>query len=171
LILTAYFEGSTGMATLMEKSTYTLVTAALLLAFFVNFIQKPFPWSPPLLWAQAIFHTVVAGYWLPGMFLFTYVSFVYNINLCTFRLGYTPRHSAFYTQEALIARLPIMIMTWLEPLLCDSFWLAIGGHMYFDITIPLSAIAFYFYVRDREYDPNSTVSTTNNRAASPLKAE
>lgn len=144
LSITAYFGSTEGFGTLSEKGKYhAILTFIFLSAFFVNFIRKPFPWDTKFVAVQAVVHAYCACFVVPTIYLFVYVSLVYNFNLCFYKLLREPRHQ-FYTMEALVHRLPIIIMTWLESLWCDSLLIYIGGHMFFDAMIPVSAILFYY---------------------------
>uniref|UniRef100_A0A7S2ABA8 Uncharacterized protein n=1 Tax=Trieres chinensis TaxID=1514140 RepID=A0A7S2ABA8_TRICV len=149
LLLTAYFGGTAGMSTFSEKGNIPF-TMLLFFGFFINFIRKPFPWSTPVVLVQALTHALIMTSLLPTMFSFTYVSLVYNWNLVPFKMFWTPKDK-FYTTEAVVHRLPVAIMSFLEPLLCDSLLVHLGGHVFFDANIGVSAIIFYFVVRNEPY--------------------
>ena len=57
-----------------------------------------------------------------------------------------PRHE-YYNLVALIVRMPICIIPWIEAMACESFLVHIGGHFWFDMTIPLSLTAYIFYLK------------------------
>ena len=49
----------------------------------------------------------------------------------------------FYDLRAVLVGTPIMIATWLEPLLCDRLLIDWGGHVYYDSAIPAGAVLYY----------------------------
>ena len=48
----------------------------------------------------------------------------------------------YYDASAWVG-VPIMAITWLEPLTCDSFLVRWGGHVWFDVSIPLAYFLYY----------------------------
>ena len=57
-----------------------------------------------------------------------------------------PKHK-HYNAEALLVKGPIGLMGWVEGLTCDSFLIKIGGHFWYDMTIPMSLTAYILYLK------------------------
>lgn len=152
LALPSLLDGTAGMSTLSEGGTHVGFSGLFLFGFFTNFIRKPFPWTPAFVAVQALMHAYAACFVVPAIYLAVYVGLVYNFNLCFFKLLREPRHK-LYATEALVHRLPVITMTWLEPLLCDSVLIRAGGHLFFDAMIPVSAITFFLVVRNQPFEP------------------
>ena len=41
-------------------------------------------------------------------------------------------------------------MSWVESISCDTFLVYYGGHLCYDMSIPIATIVFYFYVNWKE---------------------
>merc|ERR1712008_456580 len=52
-----------------------------------------------------------------------------------------------YTAQAFFFGVPLALVTWMEALLCEQVIRPIGGHLVYDLMIPVSLLAFYAYVR------------------------
>jgi len=98
-----------------------------------------------LMLLQCLLHTLALAALVPPLYLFTYVNTVLFFNLTGGRLFGTAAEEkdSFYDLEALLVSTPVAIVTWLEPLLCDSFLVRWGGHVWFDISIPAGAIVYF----------------------------
>jgi hypothetical protein len=55
--------------------------------------------------------------------------------------------SVYYNSIATIINLPIGLVGWIEAITCDYFFSHIGGHFWYDITIPISLISYFFYIK------------------------
>lgn len=53
----------------------------------------------------------------------------------------------FYDLKAIIIHVPIGIIGWLEAYLCDSILIYIGGHIWYDCTIPATIILYYIIAK------------------------
>ena len=51
-----------------------------------------------------------------------------------------------YDLAALLVSLPVGMVGWLEALSCDSFLVAYGGHVWYDLCIPLSMLVYYGFI-------------------------
>ena len=56
----------------------------------------------------------------------------------------------YYEAASVLIGFPISVMAWVEGLTCDSFLVHYGGHVWYDVTIPLSMIAYLVHVKISE---------------------
>lgn len=82
----------------------------------------------------------------PGQLAFTYVNCVLAIHISINSLLFAPK-GAYYTASSIILSLPTAVVAWLEALTCERLIRPIGGHLVYDVTIPLSLLTLYFWVR------------------------
>ena len=93
----------------------------------------------------ALCFTVFHYFFVKQQVGFAYVQTCLILMLCiTALVG--PRDE-FYNPIALIIRLPVCIVPWIESMACESFLVHIGGHFWYDMTIPLSLTAYIFYLK------------------------
>ena len=52
-----------------------------------------------------------------------------------------------YNAVALLMTGPIGLVGWIEGLTCDSFLVHVGGHFWYDMTIPMSMTAYIVYLK------------------------
>ena len=53
-----------------------------------------------------------------------------------------------YLQASILIGFPVSAAIWVEALMCDSFLVHIGGHLWYDLSIPLSMMAYLVYVKN-----------------------
>jgi len=56
----------------------------------------------------------------------------------------------YYNATAIMINLPSGLVGWVEAITCDYFLVYYGGHFWYDTSIPLCFVAFYFYARSCE---------------------
>lgn len=121
----------------------TLITGAAIFffAFFRNLARNQPRW---LVLLQSMLHPFVLVLFVPPLFFFTYVNTVLFVNIIGSELC-RPRvdKGYIYFLYSTVVGLPVLGATWLEPLLCDWFLVRVGGHVWFDLTISLSVLAFW----------------------------
>jgi hypothetical protein len=156
-----------GQQPLMEQYPTPAEIALMLSGFFTFFsafiyLHSRNPSALDLI--QSAFHSYALAAWVPPLYLFTYVNTVLFFNLTGRRLMGTPRgeKDVFYDLEALLVSLPVAVVTWLEPLLCDAFLVRYGGHVWFDVSIPAGATLYLLLAR--RLPPRG--ATTASRASS-----
>ena len=49
----------------------------------------------------------------------------------------------FYDMEAILVDVPILLATFGEAITCDSFLINYGGHVWFDMVVPVGFIIYY----------------------------
>ena len=87
---------------------------------------------------------------VPGILSFAYVS---TTILLIKAMGYLLDKEAdkYYGAASLFTSLPISLFAWVEALMCDSFLVHVGGHLWYDLTIPISMVCYLFYIKNQEY--------------------
>lgn len=116
---------------------------------FFHMFFRGLPLSSFVVCAQSLFHALVMVCLVPPKYLFTYVNTALFLNITGSRVLEPPQNKdASYDLAAVMVGLPIMTITWLEPLTCDTFLVNWGGHLFFDFTIPFCAFC-YFLVLNR----------------------
>ena len=53
----------------------------------------------------------------------------------------------YYDLSVIVIGVPVTLITWLEPILCDSFLVNWGGHVWFDVSLPASMLIFLCIVK------------------------
>merc|ERR1719199_479382 len=102
-------------------------------AIFKN--QKTFQYTLTVVCASA-------GFAVPARFGFTYVQTA--LTFC-FMIGLmVNKKDKYYTLQGLIF-LPISFVPWIEATQCSNFLVHYGGHLWYDMSIPI-CILIYFYI-------------------------
>jgi hypothetical protein len=158
----------TGPEPLIHQYPHPVEASVMLVGFFSFFFAFLSHHSgphkkigPALILLQCAVHTVALAALVPPLYLFSYVNTVLLFNLTGGRLLGTAAadKDRFYDWEALLVSTPVAVVTWLEPLLCDSFLVRWGGHVWFDVSIP-AGLTVYFLL----------AATQTPRGATHLKA-
>lgn len=88
---------------------------------------------------------------LPGAAGFTYVQtmlvLIYNIYETFYREQSTKTGS--YNYLGMVA-VPFSILAWVEGITCVTFLKNLGGHVWYDTSIPIAVIAFYYFTRNMD---------------------
>lgn len=95
-------------------------------------------------WFISLFHTAVILTVVPEAFGFTYVQTMIILTSAIYDLLYAERN-VYYDCGAAIVRLPITLAGWGEALTCNDFLIRWGGHMWFDMSISLSLLAYLLF--------------------------
>jgi len=101
--------------------------------------------SVPVTLAFALFHNVLQVFILPSRFFFTHVLMAVLLN-SAFRGLSRPasdKKNKYYDMEAILVDVPILLATFGEALSCDSFLKAYGGHVWFDMVVPVMFTVYY----------------------------
>ena len=114
--------------------------------FYYSFFRPAFSFSATAV--QAVVLTVVQLFAIPSVYLFTYVNTVLTFVILGKQL--TAEKDKFYDRMAWGVSLPITIVTWMEPLTCDDFLINMGGHLWFDFSIPASIFLYYLWAKGQE---------------------
>ena len=118
----------------------------LLLAYFFYFAVLVFINPFWLSVIQSIIHSVVTIVICPIKYHFAYVTAVITMNSLISALLFFKHKDYYYDLSVIVIGVPVTLITWLEPILCDSFLVNWGGHVWFDISLPASMLIFLFIV-------------------------
>ena len=90
---------------------------------------------------HSVLHALILFLFVPPKYGFTYV----QTSLLWLAACYDlrrPQKDAFYDLNALLISVPVGFVSWAEGLGCDSFFKSLGGHVWYDLSIPLSMLAY-----------------------------
>jgi len=88
---------------------------------------------------------------LPVAAGFTYVQTVLVLTFNAYDVFFRPKSTKDVTYDwSPLVGVPFSVVAWLEALSCESFLKRIGGHMWYDASIPVAILLFYFAVRGLE---------------------
>jgi len=100
----------------------------------------------------ALFHVL----YVPLVLSFVYVQF--TLQMVSFVKHFIPGHREPHSvARTIIVGVPSSIVSWVEALACESFLWHLGGHLMFDVTLGLSGVAHFFYMKavEEEYHSKS----------------
>jgi len=108
-----------------------------------------------------LFHNTIQTFLLPTRFFFTHVLLAVLLGSAQ-RWLRRPRaeKTHYYAMEAWLVDVPILLAAFGEALTCDSFLIRVGGHVWFDMIVPIGfAVYFLILVNDpRELRPRAAAS-------------
>jgi hypothetical protein len=96
----------------------------------------------------SLIYNCVHVFYVQNRFAFTYVQTVLMLHQAISQL--IGEKGEYYTEVAVMISLPVGLVGWVEACLCSSFLVKIGGHLWFDLSIPLSMCVYFLYVRSLE---------------------
>ena len=92
---------------------------------------------------------------LPNTAGFTYVQTVLVLTFTFYDLFFRPREDKDVSYDwEWVTFVPFMAVAWVESTACTSFLRDIGGHMWYDASIPSAVLLYYFAVRELEKPKN-----------------
>lgn len=113
--------------------------------FWYGFIQAIHTKSS---WEEQITLSILISFvqlFVPAQFGFTYVQTILLLHSAVHELYRTREEKdVYYHLKACIVNLPIGIVGWLEAYTCDTLLIHMGGHIWYDCTIPFSIMAYYY---------------------------
>lgn len=140
-------------STLLASPMYLQISALPVLFFFWYSLMKTNKYIPPLhLYVNAIVHSfVLLTPIVPVSSSFAYVQTVLVLTLNFYDIFYRPNdekdvaYNWYWTVS-----IPFSTVAWIEATACTSFLRDVGGHMWYDASIPLAILIFYYLVRGFE---------------------
>jgi hypothetical protein len=88
---------------------------------------------------------------LPKTAGFTYVQTVLVLTFAFYEVFFRPREDKDMSYDwEWATSVPFMVVSWVEATACTSFLRDIGGHMWYDASIPSAILLYYFAVRGLE---------------------
>jgi len=140
-------------STLLASPLYLQISALPVLFFFWYSLLKTNKYIPPLhLYVNAIVHSfVLLTPIVPISSSFAYVQTVLVLTLNFYDIFYRPNNEkdVAYNWYWTVS-IPFSTVAWIEATACTSFLRDIGGHMWYDASIPLAILVFYYLVRGFE---------------------
>jgi len=92
--------------------------------------------------------------YIPIILSFVYVQF--TLQMVGFIKYFLPGHREPHSvARIIIVGVPTSVVSWVEALACESFLWHLGGHLMFDITLGLSGVAHFFYMKAVEEELHS----------------
>lgn len=84
---------------------------------------------------------------VPGLFAFTYVNCLLILHNSLNNIFFLSNElDELYAATSLVA-VPVSVIAWLEATQCEQLIRPIGGHLVYDLSIPVSILILYAYVR------------------------
>lgn len=94
--------------------------------------------------AFALFHNVLQVFFLPSRFFFVHVLIAVLMNSAVRGLLRSPKEKdVYYDMEAILVDVPILLAMFVEAVACDSFLIHHGGHVWFDMVVPVMFTVYY----------------------------
>jgi hypothetical protein len=93
-----------------------------------------------------VLSTFVQHYFVPGKIAFAFVQTILLLNHTLVELT-NENKNKYYSAVAFFIGTPIGLMAWVEGLTCDKFLIHFGGHLWYDMTIPISMTFYAMYVK------------------------
>merc|ERR1719229_1249099 len=94
---------------------------------------------------MALFHNSLQVFILPSRWFFTHV-LIAVLTSSSLR-GLSREHkdkTIYYALEAWFVDVNILVMTFVEAFTCESFLMHIGGHVWFDMVVPVGFTVYFF---------------------------
>ena len=123
--------------------------------FWYSFMRSIFTESSEslkIMWA--IFFDTLHVFFVPGKFGFSYVAL--GLALCyTYAQLTKENKDKYYNSLAICMAWTGTVQLWLEGLACDDFMVNYGGHLVYDVSIPIAFLIFFYYARSLERSEKS----------------
>ena len=86
----------------------------------------------------AMAHNSLQVFFLPTRFFFTHVLMAVLLNSAVRWLSRDPREKTkYYAMESWLVDVPIVLASFFEAFTCDAFLIRYGGHLWFDMVVPI----------------------------------
>lgn len=98
---------------------------------------------------MALFHNSLQVFILPSRWFFTHV-LIAVLTSSSLR-GLSREHkdkTIYYALEAWFVDVNILVMTFVEAFTCETFLLPFGGHLWFDMVVPIGFTVYFFVLFD-----------------------
>lgn len=145
LFLAAHAHNSAGSSRAFEDLTpWGRVLAFVALSFVWYGFMRDSRRSTRTALAFALAHNVVQVFFLPTRFFFTHVLMAVLLNSALRGLARcAAEKDRYYDMEAALVDVPILLMTFGEALSCDAVLAKYGGHVWFDMVVPVMFTVYY----------------------------
>lgn len=95
---------------------------------------------------QSVAYGTIGIVLVPQVYNFAYVQAVVTMQGVAVQMVYREK-DYYYDLFAVLVNIPINGNTWLEPLLCEALLARWGGHLWFDVAIPVGLLTYCYIVR------------------------
>lgn len=148
--------GGSGSALAFETLSAPQRVLAFLVLSFVWWGFKRDPKHPKTAIFLALGHNFLQVFVLPTRYFFVHVLLAV-LGSSAIRGLSREQHEKdrYYAMEATLVDVPILIMTFTEAFCCDTWFMSVGGHVWFDMVVPFG---FFLYYAILISDPNETVT-------------
>uniref|UniRef100_A0A7S1U6C8 Uncharacterized protein n=1 Tax=Phaeomonas parva TaxID=124430 RepID=A0A7S1U6C8_9STRA len=113
--------------------------------FFFFLLLRSAPHMPQV---DAAIHAAIQApilyYYVPQRFGFTWVQTVLMVIPIFYMVFWNPKKDIFYDLNATVIVLPVAVMAWAEGGACDYGYKAIGGHFWYDTSIYVGMLVYYY---------------------------
>jgi len=145
---------ATGGARIFEDLTFKgqmLTFAALQVVWYGFMRQRSAKRSARFAFMLALFHNSLQVFILPTRLFFTHVllAVLASSSYRGFNREYKDK-TIYYALEAWLVDVNILVMTFVESFTCETFLIHIGGHVWFDMVVPLG-FTVYFGILFRQH--------------------
>jgi len=133
-------------AAAFETLSRTQQAAAVVVLFFVWFAfmrDSRRKLSTTILWA--FLHNSLQVFVIPTRFFFTHVLMAVPLHSGVRAIFFRARSQKdiYYAMEAWLVDVPILLMSFGEAIACEDFLVHYGGHVWFDMVVPIGFIVYY----------------------------
>jgi hypothetical protein len=92
----------------------------------------------------AMAHNILQVFFLPTRFFFTHVLMAVLLNSAVRWLSRDSlEKTKYYALESWLVDVPIVLASFFEALTCDSFLMRYGGHVWFDMVVPVMFLVYF----------------------------
>lgn len=92
----------------------------------------------------AMAHNSLQVFFLPTRFFFTHVLMAVLLNSAIRWLSRAPKDKTkYYALESWLVDVPIVLASFFEALTCDAFLIHVGGHIWFDMVVPVMFSVYF----------------------------
>lgn len=133
-------------AAAFETLSSTQQAAAVVALFFVWFAfmrDSRRKLSTTIVWA--FLHNILQVFMIPTRFFFTHVLMAVPLHSGVRAIFFRERSQKdiYYAMEAWLVDVPILLMSFGEAISCEDLFIHYGGHVWFDMVVPIGFIVYY----------------------------
>lgn len=127
-------------------STSQVVAFTVLLGVWYGFKRDARFRSTGVAVLLALIHNTLQFFIFPSKFFFVHVLISVLGDSAVRGIWFRSNKDLYYDLEAWLVDVPILLMTFTESLGCDAFLLPYGGHLWFDMVVPVGFFVYYAIV-------------------------
>jgi len=139
---------STGGTRVFEDLTFSgriFAFVALQIVWYGFMRQRNSKRSHLTAFSLALFHNSLQVFILPTRWFFTHVLIAVLTSSALRGLSRDPKDKTiYYALEAWLVDVNILVMTFVESFTCETFLIHVGGHLWFDMVVPIGFTVYFF---------------------------